>query len=227
MWWNKKKKSTKREWICEGFEAKSGYSVETLNIIKDKVLNEFDDEAIELLCLHDYSSDRFNFAHTNEIFLALCNGLTRQQILYFEKTAFWPQQKRQIRLGFENGLYDDQIALYAKPEFDETEAKRSEQIRLGCKNGLEIEQVEYYAKSCFDVSQMTIIRKAEEIGVKEEYIHEFFSSKFNGQQMNVIYRCFVNKMDILQIKKIANYRYDVKKMEEMAKKIELSKASIF
>ena len=46
------------------------------------------------------------------------HGLTEEQIDMMTNVNFKPKQMEMIREGFENGLTNDQVSIYAKPEFD-------------------------------------------------------------------------------------------------------------
>jgi len=74
-------------------------------------------------------------------------------------------QTEQIRLGYENGLTDEQVRLYVNPEFD---YRKMEQIRLGYEHGLTDEQVKFYEK--FKVNLMRTVRVAYECGFSDDCI---------------------------------------------------------
>ena len=65
----------------------------------------------------------------------------------------------QIRLGYKNGLTDEQVKVYATKAFRSDQMK---QIRIGFESNLNDEQVKAYAKSQISSTQMEMIRKAFE-----------------------------------------------------------------
>ena len=56
---------------------------------------------------------------------------------------FAERQMREIENGFKNGLSEEQIDVYARPEFNESQMYA---IRMGFVNGLSMEQISIYAK---------------------------------------------------------------------------------
>ena len=101
-------------------------------------------------------------------------------------------QEREINLGWEHGLTEDQIGIYAKSYYDSWQmyeirnaieeklggevillltsadfcALKMHQIRLGFENGLSIEQVAIYAKEKYSYFEMSEIRSGLEYGIK-------------------------------------------------------------
>jgi len=62
------------------------------------------------------------------------------------------------------GLSDEQIAIYAKPEFD---WRQMWQIRLGQEDGLSAEQIAMYANPKFNWEKMMKIRQKLEKGKRK------------------------------------------------------------
>lgn len=68
---------------------------------------------------------------------------------------FTENQMDEIKNGFKNGLSEEQVSVYAKPEFS---CVQMNEIESGFINGLSIEQVSVYAKPKLSCDQMSEIR---------------------------------------------------------------------
>jgi len=92
-------------------------------------------------------------------------GLTDEQLELYAKPEFDVFQKAEIKQGFKDGLSKEQVEIYAKPEFSDWQM---EEIRKGFKEGLNTEQVKLFAKPEFDYSQMYEIKQ----GIKDAITKE-------------------------------------------------------
>ena len=70
---------------------------------------------------------------------------------------FNEHQLFEIKEGFASELSYEQIAVYARPEFN---CKQMEQIRLGFENALPIECVLIYANPFYEFGRMEVIRNS-------------------------------------------------------------------
>lgn len=102
------------------------------------------------------SLEVFNSNQICEIELGIKNRLSNEQISVYAKPEFDYMQMGQICMGFEDGLTMEQVSIFAKPELDWLQM---EQAREGFELGLTIEQISIYLRSELDYIQMGDIRK--------------------------------------------------------------------
>ncbi len=111
-------------------------------------------------------------------------GLTVDQVALYAKPEFDYWQMVEIQLGFEYQLATEQLAIYAKPEFG---AYQMRQIRLGLEDDLTIEQLAIYAKPEFDHCQMREIRSALRDGLPMGQMELFAKPEFDFEQMRIMW----------------------------------------
>lgn len=75
-----------------------------------------------------------------------------QKLKKYKKMGFNKQQLEQIKYGLKDGLTDEQISIYANPEFDDGQMN---EIRYGLSLGLDVSR---YAKPEFKSDVMISIR---------------------------------------------------------------------
>jgi hypothetical protein len=118
---------------------------------------------------------------------ALENGWSIRNALMcsYEAKFDWKRMK-EIKAGFENGLSEEQINLYANSKFDENQMYA---IKKGFENGLSLEQIQIYAKPEFyasefiKYSQMHQIRLGLEHGLTTEQVQTYAKSEYHWEQM--------------------------------------------
>ncbi len=72
-----------------------------------------------------------------------------------EEKKYNERQEIQIRFGKEMGLTDEQLELYADPDFT---WDQMQQIVLGFCNGLSVEEVKTYANKKYGIYKMAELR---------------------------------------------------------------------
>ncbi len=75
------------------------------------------------------------------------------------------EQRTEACIGLENGLTEEQVAVYDKPEFTKVQ---QEYIRQCFENGLSIEQVQVFANPIFDWPDMDCIARSFSYGASIE-----------------------------------------------------------
>lgn len=150
-------------------------------------------------------------------------------------------QRCQVIYGLEDNLSEEQISVYAKPEFNATQmyeiwtglcklsqeqvnmyadpAYTNEQMSM-IKQGfssynLSMEQVSMYAKREFSPSQMDAIISGFTRGLSIEQVNIFASPEFSSDQMFMIMDGFENEFSLEQVKVIANPKLDDGQMYEI------------
>ena len=107
--------------------------------------------------------------------------------MFIEVDKFNDKQMKEINKGFEKGLSDEQIAIYAKPEFDYLQMM---EIREGLKAGLD---VSIYAKPEFNWEQMEMIL----IGLEDNVdVSIYAHPKFEWPQMDEIREGLVKGLNV-------------------------------
>lgn len=130
---------------------------------------------------------------------------------------FTEDQINEIKNGFKNGLSEEQIDVYAKPEFDKHQMSV---IRNGFKNGLSMEQVKAYAKPELSAKRMDIIRRCLESGYSVEQAKVLANPKFAGWKIDEILDGFNAGLSVEQINRYAKPELDENQMWEIRKGFE-------
>ena len=156
----------------------------------------------------------FDYEQMGEIRVGFENGLIQEQVALYAKPEFDRWQMQEIRVGLEAGLTQEQIDLYAKTEFD-YDYEQMQQIRVGFENGLTQEQIAVYAKPKFDRGQMREIRFGLKAGLTQEQIDVYAKPKFDDEQMWQIRYGFVNGLSIEQIALYAKTEFDDEQMQQI------------
>lgn len=99
------------------------------------------------------SISKFNADTLKEVRLGIEHGLSEEQIRVYAESNLYYAHMEQIRLGFEEGLTFEQVQLYSQ----RIHLNEMRQIRLGIKNGLTQKQLECLINA--DVSRMLSIRQ--------------------------------------------------------------------
>lgn len=120
----------------------------------------------------------FDSEQMEEARLGFENGLTQEQVeLYYKPEYTWSQMSV-AENGFENGLTLEQVSLYYKPEYTWEQMLMAME---GFKNGLTLEQVALYYKPEFDYGQMYIAREGFENGLTQgEILSKLEASESTG-----------------------------------------------
>ena len=90
------------------------------------------------------------------------------------------EQLDEICAGLHDHLTEDQIVVYAKPEFSGSQMNA---IRYAIKNGLTAEQLQVLANPAFDSVQMDVIRTGFQSGMTMEQVAAFADPNTSSQKM--------------------------------------------
>lgn len=146
--------------------------------------------------VHITENNGFNFEQRCQVIYGLEDNFSEEQVSIYAKPEFDEFQMEQIRTGFESGLSVEQVGVYAKPEFNEYQMR---EIRCGFNEGLSIEQVSVYAKPEFTCVQMNEIESGFKKGLSIEQISMYAKPEFYDYQMNQICRGFKNGLSMEQV----------------------------
>jgi len=143
----------------------------------------------------------FNEKQMKHITEGLQDGLTDEQVKLYAKPEFKDSQMYVIREGLEHGLSNEQVKLFTKPEFD---SYQMDQIRLGLEDGLSKEQLNLYAKPEFDDSQMLEIRWGFKNGLPVDQVKLYAKPELSTNQMESIRKGFENWIEKADQKPVKN-----------------------
>lgn len=141
----------------------------------------------------------------NEIKNGFKNGLSEEQIDVYAKPEFNSKQMEELKDGLERGLSIEQVSVYTKPEFNEYQMRK---IRMGFESGFSMEQVSVYAKPEFDSYQMGVIRNGFENGLSIEQVSVYAKPEFNSNQMEVLKGGLEIGLSIEQVSSYANPKFN-------------------
>lgn len=159
--------------------------------------------------VHITENNGFNFEQRCQVIYGLEDNFSEEQVSIYAKPEFDEFQMEQIRTGFESGLSVEQVGVYAKPEFNEYQMR---EIRCGFNEGLSIEQVSVYAKPEFTCVQMSEIESGFKKGLSIEQISMYAKPEFYDYQMNQICRGFKNGLSMEQVSVYAKPEFNTGQM---------------
>lgn len=148
----------------------------------------------------------FNTSQIRQIKLGIESSLTEEQIQIYAKPEFSGYEMEEIRWGLEDGF---DVSIYANSKYD---WEQMSQVREGLQNGLTVEQIKIYAKTEFNQTQMEQIRYGLQIGLKIDKVQIYANSKFDWTQMMQIRMGLEQGLDIL---KYANPKLTSSDMEQI------------
>lgn len=160
--------------------------------------------------VHITENNGLNFEQRCQVIYGLEDNFSEEQVSIYAKPEFDEFQMEQIRTGFESGLSVEQVGVYAKPEFNEYQMR---EIRCGFNEGLSIEQVSVYAKPEFTCVQMSEIESGFKKGLSIEQISMYAKPEFYDYQMNQICRGFKNGLSMEQISVYAKPEFNSNQMK--------------
>jgi len=196
-----------------------------------------------------FRENNFNFGvrQLHEIYLGLCNGLTKEKIMIYANDKFYDNQMSVIRDGLERGYSVKEIKVYAKPELSH---KKMRVVLDALINGVNIQKLKPYINSVYASNRLEIISKAiitneprmdlianpeysadymeaiRENLIKyrernvEYYIERYLKKKFSPPQLYTIlyYACECpGKYTNRQMDFIANPKFNEEQMHEIAR----------
>lgn len=91
------------------------------------------------------------------------------------------EQRCQVIYGLEDNFSEEQVSIYAKPEFDEFQM---EQIRTGFESGLSVEQVGMYAKPELSANQIYAAMNGLRNGISTDKINDIINSGMSPEEMS-------------------------------------------
>ncbi len=159
--------------------------------------------------VHITENNGLNFEQRCQVIYGLEDNFSEEQVSIYAKPEFDEFQMEQIRTGFESGLSVEQVGVYAKPEFNEYQMRG---IRYGFNEGLSIEQVSVYAKPEFSCVQMNEIESGFKKGLSIEQISMYAKPEFYDYQMNQICRGFKNGLSMEQVSVYAKPEFNPDQM---------------
>lgn len=160
--------------------------------------------------VHITENNGLNFEQRCQVIYGLEDNFSEEQVSIYAKPEFDEFQMEQIRTGFESGLSVEQVGVYAKPEFNEYQMR---EIRCGFNEGLSIEQVSVYAKPEFICVQMSEIESGFKKGLSIEQISMYAKPEFYDYQMNQICRGFKNGLSMEQVSVYAKPEFNSNQMK--------------
>lgn len=147
--------------------------------------------------VHITENNGLNFEQRCQVIYGLEDNFSEEQVSIYAKPEFDEFQMEQIRTGFESGLSVEQVGVYAKPEFNSNQMKL---IEDGFRNKLSMEQVKAYAKPEFDPNQMWEIENGlDEYKLSIEQVGTYAKPEFDFNQMFEIRRGFINGLSMEQV----------------------------
>lgn len=163
--------------------------------------------------VHITENNGLNFEQRCQVIYGLEDNFSEEQVSIYAKPEFDEFQMEQIRTGFESGLSVEQVGVYAKPEFNEYQMR---EIRCGFNEGLSIEQVSVYAKPEFTCVQMSEIESGFKKGLSIEQISMYAKPEFDPNQMWEIENGLDEyKLSIEQVGTYAKPEFDFNQMFEI------------
>lgn len=159
--------------------------------------------------VHITENNGLNFEQRCQVIYGLEDNFSEEQVSIYAKPEFDEFQMEQIRTGFESGLSVEQVGVYAKPEFNEYQMR---EIRCGFNEGLSIEQVSVYAKPEFTCVQMSEIESGFKKDLSIEQISMYAKPEFYDYQMNQICRGFKNGLSMEQVSVYAKPEFNPDQM---------------
>lgn len=160
--------------------------------------------------VHITENNGLNFEQRCQVIYGLEDNFSEEQVSIYAKPEFDEFQMEQIRTGFESGLSVEQVGVYAKPEFNEYQMR---EIRCGFNEGLSIEQVSVYAKPEFTCVQMSEIESGFKKSLSIEQISMYAKPEFYDYQMNQICRGFKNGLSMEQVSVYAKPEFNSNQMK--------------
>lgn len=160
--------------------------------------------------VHITENNGLNFEQRCQVIYGLEDNFSEEQVSIYAKPEFDEFQMEQIRTGFESDLSVEQVGVYAKPEFNEYQMR---EIRCGFNEGLSIEQVSVYAKPEFTCVQMSEIESGFKKGLSIEQISMYAKPEFYDYQMNQICRGFKNGLSMEQVSVYAKPEFNSNQMK--------------
>lgn len=166
--------------------------------------------------------EQFTAAQAAQIKYGFNNGLTNDQIALYADPKYSWRQMCEIRLGLEHGLTQKQIAVYADPRFNSGQMR---EIHWGLENGLSKEQVALYADPQFNTDQMDEIRWGLEDGLTQEQIALYANPQYTWEQMDEIRQGLEDGLTQEKVAQYADPKFLWRQMNEIRTRLDKQKLS--
>ena len=159
---------------------------------------------------------KFNWKQKKEIQDGFKDGLIQEQVEVFAKECFDNSQMQTIWLSYKEGLTIEQVKFLARPEFTVWQMWCAQG---GFEKGFTLEQITLYYKAEFESAQMHMIMQGYEDGLSMEQVKIYANSKFTSHQMQQIEEALKNGLTEEQIKPMLNTSLDHYQLEFYYKSI--------
>lgn len=175
------------------------------------LLKDLDSSKIDAF-VHITENNGLNSDQRCQVIYGLDDNLSEEQISVYAKPEFNASQMYEIRTGLYK-LSPEQVNMYADPAYTDDQMSM---IKQGFSSyNLSMEQVSMYAKREFSPSQMDAIISGFARDLSIEQVSVFASPEFSSGQMFMIMDGFEDELSLEQVKVIANSKLDDGQMYEI------------
>lgn len=180
------------------------------------LLKDLDSSKIDTF-VHITENNGLNSDQRCQIIYGLEDNLSEEQISVYAKPEFNAPQMYEIRTGLCK-LSPEQVNMYADPAYTNDQMSM---IKRGFSSyNLSMEQVSMYAKREFNPSQMDAIISGFTSDLSIEQVSVFASPEFSSDQMFAIMDGFEDELSLEQVKVIANPKFNDEQMQDIQDKFE-------
>ena len=180
------------------------------------LLKDLDSSKIDTF-VHITENNGLNSDQRCQIIYGLEDNLSEEQISVYAKPEFNAPQMYEIRTGLCK-LSPEQVNMYADPAYTNDQMSM---IKRGFSSyNLSMEQVSMYAKREFNPSQLDAIISGFTSDLSIEQVSVFASPEFSSDQMFAIMDGFEDELSLEQVKVIANPKFNDEQMQDIQDKFE-------
>lgn len=180
------------------------------------LLKDLDSSKIDTF-VHITENNGLNSDQRCQVIYGLEDNLSEEQISVYAKPEFNAPQMYEIRTGLCK-LSPEQVNMYADPAYTYDQMSM---IKQGFSSyNLSMEQVSMYAKREFNPSQMDAIISGFTSDLSIEQVSIFASPEFSSDQMFAIMDGFEDELSLEQIKVIANPKLNDEQIQDIQDKFE-------
>lgn len=180
------------------------------------LLKDLDSSKIDTF-VHIAENNGLNSDQRCQVIYGLEDNLSEEQISVYAKPEFNAPQMYEIRTGLCK-LSPEQVNMYTDPAYTNDQMSM---IKQGFSSyNLSIEQVSMYAKQEFSPSQMDAIISGFTRDLSIEQVSVFASPEFSSDQMFAIMDGFEDELSLEQVKVIANPKLNDEQMQDIQDKFE-------
>lgn len=180
------------------------------------LLKDLDSSKIDTF-VHITENNGLNSDQRCQVIYGLEDNLSEEQISVYAKPEFNAPQMYEIRTGLCK-LSPEQVNMYADPAYTNDQMSM---IKRGFSSyNLSMEQVSMYAKREFNPSQMDAIISGFTSDLSIEQVSVFASPEFSSDQMFAIMDGFEDELSLEQVKVIANPKLNDEQIQDIQDKFE-------